>query len=174
MKYDDTNLRKLYADLDPKGRKKVIKSACRKVGNEIRKVAINNLRCSGLRHADEMTGGVRVVVFRREAGVRVTVASRRANKKTGKGERGMHLNRRGLKKPVLAWAEAGTKRRKTKEATRYFIPGGGWRAGQDRGAMRRYGFIAKTKTQIEHTAGPRIKEEVANQVTIIAKKYGCT
>lgn len=114
MRYNDRNLRKLFAALDPAGRKKVIKGACRKVGNEVKKVAVNNLGVSGLNHAEEMSEGVRTVVFKREAGFRVTVASRKANKR-GKGERGMHLNRYGDKKPVLTWAELGTRWRKSKK-----------------------------------------------------------
>ena len=172
MRYNDRNLRRLFAALDPAGRKKVIKGACRKVGNSVKKVAISNLRASGLKHAEEMSEGVRAVVFKREAGFRVTVASRKANRR-GKGERGMHRNRFGDKKPILAWAETGTKWRKSKKATRYLI-GGKWRMGAIRGYMKRYGFIAKTKSQIEHSVGNQLKDEIATKVTQIAKKYGCT
>lgn len=173
MKYDDRNLRKFFADLDRKGRKKVIQGACRKVGNSVKKVAVKNLRASGLNNADKMTAGVRVVVFRREAGVRVTVASRRAKRDTGKGERGMHTNRYGKKKPVLAWAETGTRRRKSKNATRYQV-GGKWRSGRSRGSMKRYGFIARTLNQVEHSAGDQLKEEITDRLNKLSKKDGCS
>lgn len=172
MRYNDRKLRRLFAALDPTGRKKVIKGACRKVGNEVRKVAVNNLRASGLNHAEEMSEGVRAVVFKREAGFRVTVASRKANKR-GKGEKGMHRNRYGNKKPVLVWAEIGTRWRKSKKDTRYSV-GGKWVTGRTRGYMKRYGFISKTKGQVEHSVGHRLKDEIATKVTQIAKKYGCT
>lgn len=177
MRYIDRNLQRFFADLSPRNRKKVIKGACRKVGNSIRKIAVNNLRLSGLNHASELSSGVRVVVFNREAGVRVTVASRKANRKTGKGEKGMHLNRYGLKKPVLVWAEAGTKWRKVKtdKKARFKADGKWYTAGtRHRGFMRRYGFIAKTETQIKYTAGDQIKDELENHVKRIAKENGCT
>lgn len=164
MKYDDKRLRLLFAELDPKGRKKVIKNACRRVGTKVRKVAVDNLRASSLGKANAMRDGVRSVVFNREAGVRVTVAT--------KGGKGMHTNRKGKTKPILMWAETGTKKRESKKATRYLV-GGEWRTGRYRGAMKRFGFIAKTQRQVRHTAGEQMKEEVANQVLKIAKKHGC-
>lgn len=176
MRYNDRNLCRLFAALDPAGRKKVIKGACRRVGNSVKKVAVNNLRSSGLNHADELSSGVRTVVFRREAGFRVTVASRKANMR-GKGERGMHRNRYGKKKPVLVWAELGSKWRRTKtNKNAKFQAAGKWHtaSSRNRGVMKRYGFIAKTKSQVKDRVGIQLKDEIANQITIIAKKYGCT
>ena len=175
MKYQDKKLCGLFAALSPMNRKKAIKGACRKVGNSVKKVAINNLRATGLNHADQLSTGVRAVVFKREAGFRVTVASKKANKR-GKGEKGMHSNRYGNKKPILAWAELGTKWRKTKtnKSAKFNADGKWYTAGSRRGFMKRYGFIAKTKTQVEHKVGKQIKDEIAIKVTQIAKKYGCT
>lgn len=176
MRYADKNLRRLFAALDPTGRKKIIKGACRKVGNSVRRIAVNNLRVSGLNHAEEMQEGVRTVVFKREAGFRVTVATRKANKQ-GKGERGMHRNRYGNKKPVLMWAELGTKWRKIKSDKKMKLKvGGRWLTigHRNRGFMKRYGFIAKTKSQVEYKVGRQLQDEIANKVTQIAKKYGCT
>ncbi len=171
LRYDDSNLRKLYAALSPANRKKALKGAFRKTGNSIKKVAISNLRASGLHHAELLSKGVRTVVFRREAGFRVTVASRKANK-SGKGERGMHTNRRGLKKPILIWAEAGTKWRRSNKATKYPV-GSKWRTGRTRGFMPRYGFMQKTKQQVEHKVDKELKDEIIVKMRQIAKKYGC-
>ena len=176
MRYTDAKLRRLFANLDPSGRKKVITRACRKVGNSVKKIAINNLRATGLNHVEQLSEGVRAVVFKREAGFRVTVASKKANKK-GKGEKGMHKNRYGHKKPILAWAELGTKWRRVKTDRKTVFKGNGkWytNSTRHRGFMKRYGFIAMTKNQVEHKVGDQLKSEIAIKVEQIAKKYGCT
>lgn len=166
----------MFADLSPENRKKVIKRACRKVGNSVKKVAINNLKSSGLGHADELSNGVRAIVFKREAGFRVTVASKKANKR-GKGEKGMHKNRYGNKKPILVWAELGTKWRRVKTDDKIrFKADGKWHTNttRHRGFIKRYGFIAKTLGQVEHKVGDQLKDAIAIKLKQVAKKYGCT
>lgn len=89
----------------------------------------------------------------------------------------MHLNRYGLKKPVLIWAETGTKWRRVKtDKIAKFKTGGKWYTtrAKDRGFMKRYGFMAKTEMQVKHTAGNQIKDELVNRLKRIAKENGCT
>lgn len=175
IRYDDSNLRKLFADMEPSQRKKALKGAFRREANRIRKVAVNNLRATGINHAQELSRGIRAVVFKRDAGFRVTAASRKSNKQ-GKGERGMHKNRYGLKKPVLAWAETGTRWRmvKSTRAHKVKIKGRWVTVGKHRGFMRRYGFIKQTKAQVEGTVTESLRKEIADSVIKTAKKYGCT
>lgn len=176
MRYQDERLQGLFAALSPANRKKVIKTACRKVGRSLRKVAVNNLRATGLNHAEELSKGIRVVVFKREAGFRITAATRKANRK-GKGERGMHTNRKQQKKPILAWAETGTALRMVKTTKPIiFYSRGKWYSfkTRQRGRMKRYGFIARTKNQAENTAPRQLKSEIAASVIQIAHKYGCS
>lgn len=169
LQYDDSNLQKLFAELEPKRRVQALKGGFRKLANKVRKKAVGNLHESI--HTDEdLEKGVRAIVFKRKAGFRVTVGTKRASK-NGKGEAGMHTNRRGLKKPVLIWAEGGTTMRHTKSngpkrAKRY-------RAAHSTGRMPRYGFMAKTQSEVRDTVTEDMHRMVAESVERISKKYGC-
>lgn len=169
LQYDDSNLERLFTAMEPKRRLKALKGAFRREANRVRKTAVNNLRGS-IRSDKDLENGVRALVFKRKAGFRVTIGTRKASK-NGNGERGMHLNRRGLKKPVLIWAEGGTADRRTKSKTRIFKRS---RKGHSTGRMRRYGFMAKTLTQVRDSVTDDLHKEVINSITKEAKKYGCT
>lgn len=161
--YDDGNLQQLFAELDPKRRAQALRGGFRREAAKVRKTAINNLRSSGIRSDKDLEKGVRAMVFRRTAGFRVTVGT--------KGEAGFHTNRRGEKKPILLWAELGTKQRRTKG-------NGGRRASRQRaahntGQMKRYGFMAQTLDDVRNTVTEDVHQLVADNVTKIAKKYGC-
>lgn len=171
--YDDSNLMKLFRELSPENRLKAIKGALRRQASKVRRTAVNNLRGS-IRSQNDQKGlesGVRAVVFKRKAGFRVTVGTKAGSKKTGKGERGIHTNRRGLKKPVLIWAEEGTKERHTKTATKIFTRS---RKGHSTGRMKRYGFLRKTLNEVRGTVTDSLHNEIIQSVTRISKKYGCT
>lgn len=169
--YDDKNLQRLFAEMDTKKRMKALKGAFRRTANQVRKTAIKNLRGS-IRTDSDLECGVRALVFKRKAaGFRVTIGTKKAGK-SGK-EYGYHLNRQGLKKPVLIWAEAGTRWRRSKKATLYQI-GGKWRTGRTRGFMKRYGFMQKTLTEVRDRVTDSLHKEVVNSITKEAKKYGCT
>ena len=167
--YDDRNLQQLFAELEPKRRLQAIKGGFRREANQVRKTAINNLR-SSLHSNKDLEKGVRTIVFKRKAGFRVTVGTKRAGK-NGKGEAGFHTNRQGLKKPVLIWAEDGTQERKTKG-------NGGKRAMRLRsahrtGRMKRYGFLTQTLNGVRDTVTNNIRNMVIENVEQVAKKYGC-
>lgn len=167
--YDDRNLQQLFAELEPKRRLQAIKGGFRREANQVRKTAINNLR-SSLHSNKDLEKGVRTIVFKRKAGFRVTVGTKRAGK-NGKGEAGFHTNRQGLKKPVLIWAEDGTQERKTKG-------NGGKRAMRMRsahrtGRMKRYGFMTQTLNGVRDTVTSNIRDMVMENVEQVAKKYGC-
>lgn len=167
--YDDRNLQQLFAELEPKRRLQAIKGGFRREANKVRKTAINNLRNS-VRSNKDLEKGVRAIVFKRKAGFRVTVGTKKAGK-NGKGEAGFHTNRQGLKKPVLIWVEDGTQERKTKG-------NGGKRAARRRsahctGRMRRYGFMTQTLNDVRDTVTADIHDMVTDNVLKIAQKYGC-
>lgn len=171
LSYDDSRLRRLFAEFEPKQRRKVFRDAFRRTGNKVRKVARRNLRGTKLHNAAKMTRNVRLVVFKRDAGFRVTAAGLKFKRNT------MHRNRRGKERPVLQWAEPGTsprysgkqrgrpgrRRRETLSSSRRY-----------RGRMPRYGFIEKTRMQVEGTIGAELQKEINLQVDAIAKKYGCS
>ena len=167
--YDDTQLQKLFTEMDVKHRKRALKGAFRREANQVRRTAINNLR-SSLHSNRDLEKGIRAIVFKKAAGFRVTIGTKKANRKTGKGEKGMHINRQGLKKPVLIWAEGGTEQRKTKTKTRVFVRE---RRGHNRGRMKRYGFMRKTQTDVRDKVTADLRNEIVESVTKTANKYGC-
>lgn len=169
--YDDRNLQQLFADLEPKRRLQAVKGGFRKEANRVRKTAINNLR-SSIRTDKDLEKGVRAIVFKRKAGFRVTVGTKKAGK-NGKGEAGFHTNRQGLKKPVLIWAEDGTEERKTKPKQGTRRRAARLRASHRTGRMKRYGFMAQTLSSVRDTVTANIHEMVTENVQKVAKKYGC-
>lgn len=169
--YDDKNLQRLFAELEPKRRLQAIKGGFRREANKVRKTAINNLR-SSIQSNKDLEKGVRAIVFKRKAGFRVTVGTKRAGK-NGKGEAGFHTNRQGLKKPVLIWAEEGTAERKTKPKQGTRRRAARLRASHRTGRMKRYGFMAQTLTGVRDTVTANIQKMVTENVEQVAKKYGC-
>lgn len=169
LEYVDRNLQQLFAEMEPKRRLQAIKGAFRKSANRVRRIAVNNLR-SSVQSNKDLEKGIRSIVFREKAGFRVTIGTRKANR-AGKGEVGFHTNRQGLKKPILIWAEEGTKLRRTKSngkrrALRL-------RSAHSTGRMRRYGFLAKTLESVRYTVTADLHKEVINNVHRVSKKYGC-
>lgn len=169
--YDDRNLQRLFADMEPKRRLQAIKGGFRKEANLVRKTAINNLRNS-IRTDKDLEKGVRAIVFKRKAGFRVTVGTKKASK-SGKGEAGFHTNRQGLKKPVLIWAEDGTDERRTKPKQGTRRRASRLRASHPTGRMKRYGFMAQTLRSVRDTVTDNVHKMVTDNVEKIAKKYGC-
>ena len=169
INYDDRNLQQLFTELTPKRRLQALRGGFRKEANRVRKTAVNNLR-SSIRSDRDLEKGVRSLVFKRKAGFRITVGTKRANKK-GKGEAGFHTNRQGLKKPILIWAEDGTKARKTKG--RKTKGRGGKHGARSTGRMKRYGFMDRTLKAVRGSVTENIHEMVAENVQKVAKKYGC-
>lgn len=171
INYNDENLQRLFAELEPKRRLQAIKGGFRREANQVRKTAINNLR-SSIQSSKDLEKGVRAIVFKRKAGFRVTVGTKRAGK-NGKGEAGFHTNRQGLKKPVLIWAEEGTKERQTKPQKGTRRRAARLRASHRTGRMKRYGFMAQTLTSVRDTVTTNIHDMVAKNVQKVAEKYGC-
>ncbi len=171
LDYNDGNLQQLFADLEPKRRVQALKGGFRKESNKVRKTAVNNLR-SSLHSNKDLEKGVRAIVFKRKAGFRVTVGTKRANK-DGKGEAGYHTNRQGLKKPILIWAEMGTAERKTKPKKGTRRRAARLRSSHSTGRMRRYGYMEQTLNDVRGKVTADIHEMVTDNVIRVAKKYGC-
>jgi hypothetical protein len=172
IEYDDSNLRQLFAELEPKRRTQALKGAFRREANQVRKTAINNLRSSGIKSSKDLEKGVRAVVFKRAAGFRVTIGTKRAGS-NGKGEAGYHINRQGLKKPILIWAESGTEERQTKPKQGTRRRASRQRAQHSTGHMKRYGFMAQTLNDVKDTVTQNIHEMVIDNVQKVSEKYGC-
>lgn len=175
IEYDDSNLQRLWEALDPKQRMKALKGAFRREANRVRKVAVSNLRQS-IRGDKELERGVRALVWKQKAGFRVTVGTKRANKK-GKGEAGYYISRKrrgksgATGKPVLLWAELGTGKRYTKSKTKIFRR---QRKGHFTGSMKPYKFMAKTANRTRGSVTGNLHKEIIDNIKRTAKRYGCT
>jgi hypothetical protein len=173
--YTDRQLRQLFDELEPKRRLQTLKSAFRREANSVRRTAIQNLRASTNLHGSQlhvtrdMEQSIRAVVFKKIAGFRVTIGTKRANK-YGKGELGMHINRRGLKKPINIWAEIGTNERYTRSRSKVYVRS---RASHPTGRMKRYGYLRKTRDQVSDTVTDNLRSELVNSTIKASKKYGC-
>lgn len=159
--FDDRNLQQLFAEMEPKRRLQALRGGFRREANQVRKTAINNLR-SSIRSNKDLEQGVRAVVYKRSAGFRVTIGTKRAGK-----------NGKGLKKPVLIWAEAGTQERQTKPKQGTRRRAGRMREQHRTGRMKRYGFMEQTLNSVRDTVTADIHNLVLDNVEKIAKKYGC-
>lgn len=62
--YDDTQLQKLFTEMDVKHRKRALKGAFRREANQVRRTAINNLR-SSLHSNRDLEKGIRAIVFKK-------------------------------------------------------------------------------------------------------------
>ena len=144
-----------------------LKGAYRSVGKEVLKMARGRLMQSGMAHASKLRKDIRLRVYPKGGGFMITVKPH--------GKQGYHVNRFGLQKPVLMWAEEGTK-------VRYVRKGGGqvaqtgdgkWRTlGRRRGQMPAYHFFDGVEAQgapiIERDIGARLEEAVLKR----ARKMG--
>ena len=190
--YDDSELRKMFAELSEKERRKALRGAFRRAANKVRRVALENLHRS-IAGDKELDRGVRTIVYRRKAaGFRVTVGTKRdrkrmsgQKKRTRKQEnaRGYYTSRKRRDKagvtgkPVLIWAEDGTAQRYTKGSFFSRLTKKGLRncrgKGRPTGAMKRYGFMARTRNQVHDSVTEDLKNEVINNVIRVARKHGC-
>ena len=180
LEYDDTQLRQLFAEMDEKQRAKAMKGAFRSTANLLRRTAVANLR-SDLHSGKDLEKGVRALVFKQKLGFRVTVGTvlRKSKDRTRiVAKKGFHLNRAGLEKPVLIWAEDGTKERRLKGSRGSHRTKTGFRKrylfnGAFRGRMPAYQFIVKANQQVGPQINQTLQESFRASVEKTAKKYGC-
>lgn len=169
--YNDRNLQRLFAALDPKQRLRALRGAFRREANREKKAAVNNLRAS-INSNPELERGVRSVLYKRKGGFRITVGTKKGCKK----EYGYYLSEKRRKnkgatpKPVLLFAEDGTALRRTKTQTRIFRRS---RISHSTGRMKRHGFIQKTKNQERAAITQNLRNSIITSVKNTAKKYGC-
>ena len=163
FKYDDTNLQKLFGELQPKQRIKAMRGAFRMAGNKVRKAVIDNLRES-VNSNKTLEKGIKVMVWKKVAGFRVTVGN-------GKYKSRRYTGKNSKEVPVLRWLDTGTGVRKTKGSSRGF---GLSKKGHSTGHLKRYGYMAKTKAQVASSVTGYIQESVIKSIKRTAKKYGCS
>lgn len=154
--YDDSELRGLYAELEPKERRKALKGAMRQAAGKVRRAMVDlvkgDLKSSNRRG---MSRCVRALVYKRKAlGFRVTVGEDRGRNK------GFYQNRRGMLKPVLRWADTGTAERVTRGK------------GRKRGRMPAYGFVERTRMSQMDRVSMDIEQALVDQVRKVAERHG--
>lgn len=161
LEYDDHKLQRMFAELAPKRRRQALKGGFRRQANKVKKAAVGNLRES-IRKDRDLERGIRGLVFKRKAGFRVTIGT----KKKGAKVTGFHKTRSGALKPILIWAELGTQTRFSKSKT----IGGKRRCT---GEMPSFGFMKKTLEEERDGVTQSLHDEIRESVIKIAKKYGC-
>lgn len=182
------SMSELMREMNPKQLKKAIKGAYRRVGKGAREIALYHLHKSGIDVQGDRTDfdkGLRVFVYGRGGGFMITTKARAANSRTGKGEKGMHKNRRGQKKPILMWAADGTKDRYRKTGRKvlkgnwkWWARQGGsrpryvWERTRKTGKMPDYGFIDKATPEASRYVEDELGKELQKSVEKVAKKAG--
>lgn len=191
QEFNGKELDELMQRLKTSELRKGLKAGYRKTARMARKVALEYLHRSDLQvkgNKADLDKGLRAYIYSKGGGFMLTVKARRANK-SGKGEKGMHENRKGKKKPVLMWAEDGTQPRKAKGDFKYEWSGnwklwsrhGGkykpkkkrkYTSGQDRGKMPAYEFLAKATPEAFRVVEQELSNQIKEGVEKVARKSG--
>lgn len=163
----------LLRQMNGKQIKKSMRGAIRAEAAKARKIAQSKLMASGLQvHGDrgDWKKGIRARFYpdNKGMGFMITVKARAA-RNAGGGEKSMHKNRFGVKKPILMWAEDGTFIRKTKTQTKW---GFRKRKGHSTGKMGAYEFMEKATPEMFQSVEDGLLPEVEKSVTKVAQKCG--
>ena len=170
--YTGKEWQELLKQMNGRQLRKTLRRAYRAEAKKAVAIAQRQLASSGLQVKGSMADwkrGVRSHIYSRGGGFMVTVKARAASRKTGKGEKSMHTNRYGVKKPILMWAEEGTKTRKTKTQTKWFVRK---KKGHSTGRMGAYGFIEKATPEMFKSVEDGLTPEVGKAVQGVARKCG--
>ena len=170
----------VYKALDLRSQRKAMKSAMRREGNRLKKTAATNLQTSGIGQGTtrNLSRGIytRVYPDRYGAGFMVSVKPHRGN-----NVKGIHTNRKGNMKPVLMWAEDGTRNRRTGRRKLSFFSKSRIsgkrirnyiRGGHSTGRMKRYAFMAKTEMQEETSVENNLFTTFQANLDKAARKQG--
>lgn len=170
VEYDDSNLKMLFKELSHKERVKALRGAFRKEGNSFKRAAVNHLR-SSIRSSKDLEKGIRVIVFKKKAGFRVTVGTKKG--KDGKTSKGYHTNRYGKDMPILIWAEEGTKSRYRRSRRRRSLFGKKTGNRFYTGKLKAYKFMGKARDEKSGQITENIHRNFREYVLKAAKKHGC-
>lgn len=177
-----TDLSKPFADvykaLDMKSQRKAMRSAMRREGNILKKAAVTNLRASGIGQGTRrsLSTGIYVRTYPDRYGLGFMVSV-----KPHGSRKGVHQNRQGKDKPVLMWAEDGTRLRRSGRRISSFFGRSRFtgksirqymRGGASRGRMRRYAFLAETEQQTGASVEGNLFTAFQNNLEKAARKQG--
>lgn len=147
----------VYRSLSAKQQRKAMNKAMRREAGRVRKEVIANLRTAtagkkgrlGKGTRQDIAKGVYVRTYPERYGTGFMVSV-----KPHGARHGIHTNRRGFQKPVLMWAEDGTRHRNVGRRKQSFFSKSRWtgsrvrnyhRSGHSTGRMPAYGFMAKAE-----------------------------
>lgn len=176
MQVFEHSFKQLFDQLSPKEQRKAMAVAMRREANALKKAAQANVRTSGLNTRTRVDKGIYSRVYPKRYGLGFMVSV-----KPHGGKKGIHRNRYGREKPVLMFAEEGTKPRnvgpriggsssfrKGKYANRK------WRdykrSGHSTGKMPKYGFMEKTEQTETQGIEQRLWTNFERNVTNAADK----
>lgn len=190
--YTGSEWTQLAKELSPRQMRNALKRSYRTEAKKALAVARRKLHKSGL-HVEgnkaDWDKGIRSHIYSKGGGFMLTVKARRANH-NGKGEKSMHQNRKGFKKPILMWAEEGTQKRQAKSKGWHYEQTGSWKlwarhgtaykprkrkvryGGLNRGQMGAYGFLEKATPEMYQVVEADLGVEVGAAVEKVAKKCG--
>lgn len=157
----------VFRALDLKDQRKAMRSAVRREGNKLHKQAIANLRGAKIGQGSNqpLSKGIRLRVYPDKYGMGFMLSVMPSKKY----RKGFHVNRKGLTKPVLLWAEEGTKLRMTKSKTRFFVRK---RKGHFTGQMKGLGFIKKAEAQADQIVEPNLFGDFQKNLDKAARRRG--
>lgn len=161
----DKPFAEVFKALDLKTQRKTLKSAVRKESNRLKKVAMEEVMSSSLGKGTQqpLTKSLYSRVFPDRYGLGALVSVRPHGKR-----KGYHVNRYGKEKPVLMWAESGTRMRNVGKKVDYFTSRSRYtgkkiynyiRGGASRGRMQKYEFLKHT----DEKAGGQTEEYLFNE-----------
>ena len=183
MKETVTDINKPFADvykaLDVKDQRKAMRSAMRREGNRLKKAAVSNLGQSGIGSGTKrsLSKGIYLRVYpENKCGLGFMVSVKPHGRR-----KGIHLNRQNKEKPVLMWAEDGTRQRRVGRRISSFFGKSRFtgkkirqylRGGARRGKMKRYAFLAKTEQQTADSVETNLFNNLQDNVEEAARKQG--
>lgn len=105
----------MFESLGEKQRRTAMRGAFRAAASNVRAGAVKELRSSGLRSNRDVEKGIRVVVYKKALGFKVTVGTkkRRVNYGSKTGRELTEARRKERLRIVPLWAEGGTAERRT-------------------------------------------------------------
>ena len=74
------NLFRLLSDLEPKRKIQALKGASQRIANKVRKKAVENLKTSGLKSNQDLEKGIKKIIFKKQVGFRVSIATKTKKK----------------------------------------------------------------------------------------------
>ena len=183
------DLAQLTREMNPKQLRNSLKRAYRAEAKKVLGIARKSLHATRLQvkgNKSDWDKGIRSHIYSRGGGFLITVKAHRATMR-GQGEKSMHENRQGFKKPILMWAEEGTNYRQRggkKVRIKHGIYGS-HRSGKTRywtetirkdgiptKRMPSYRFLEKATPEMNRTVETDLGNEVNVAVEKVAKKCG--